>query len=203
MKIYEYKAFPHPRRVRMFLVEKNINAEYVQVDVPAGEHKQEPFISKNPDGAVPFLELDCGTCVSETLSICRYFEEANPNNPLLGITPKEKAVIDMWLRRIDGTLMNTTSSYFHHATDGLGDEGRYRNKDWGQRNLSMLKTGLQDLNAHLTDKDFIVNNSFSLVDITALCALDFALFLEIVSLDEHANVKRWYDSVSGRPSAAA
>lgn len=185
------------------MAEKNINTDYEQVDVPAGEHKEEPLISKNPDGAVPFLELDCGTCISETVSICRYFEKAHPETPLMGTTPKEEALIDMWLRRVDATLMNPTGNYFHHATSGLGEKNRYRNKDWGERNLVTLKSGLADLEKHLTDQNFIANDDFSLVDINALCAIDFALFLEITSLDAYPNVKRWYDATSSRPSAAA
>lgn len=96
MKVYEYNPFPNPRRVRMFLAEKGISdVEFVQVDVPSGEHRTEEFLKKNPSAAVPVLELDDGTCISESFAIGRYFEDAYPEPKLMGTTPKETAVIDM------------------------------------------------------------------------------------------------------------
>ena len=139
MKLYEYKAFPSPRRVRMFLAEKGINIPCEQIDVPAGEHRSPDYLSKNPDGVVPLLELDRGDYISETVAISRHFEENNPQIPLMGTTAEEKAAIEMWQRRVENSLFNTVATYFHHATEGLGEPDRYRNREWGEKAMDCCK----------------------------------------------------------------
>ncbi len=203
MKIYEFKAFSNPRRVRMFLAEKAIDIDYEQIDIPGGDHHKQPFISKNPWAAVPVLELDDGTFISETVAISRYFEELQPEPALMGSTPKEKAVIEMWQRRVESSISNANTNYFHHATDGLGDSGRYRNKQWGEKNAEISFEGFKKLDKQLESNKFVAGVSYSIADITALCAADFALSLKIISLDDFPHVKRWYENVSNRPSAKA
>lgn len=204
MKVYEYNPFPNPRRVRMFLAEKGISdVEFVQVDVPSGEHRTEAFLKKNPSAAVPVLELDDGTCISESFAIGRYFEDAYPEPKLMGTTPKETAVIDMWHRRVEQSLMGSTVTYFHHATEGLGPLELYQNKDWGEKNREMARVGMQQLNEQLATNKYVAGDSYSIADITALCAIDFALFIKTEKLEDYPNIKRWYDDVSNRPSAAA
>lgn len=130
MKIYEFNAFPSPRRVRMFLAEKGINGiPFEEIDVPEGEHRGEAYLAKNPDGTVPTLALDDGSYISETVAICRYFEARHPAPPLMGETPTEKAEIEMWQRRVEQTLFDTVAAYFHHATPGLGTLELYQNKE--------------------------------------------------------------------------
>ena len=105
MKLYEYEAYPSPRRVRMFLAEKGISIPCVQVNVPAGEHRSAEYLSKNPEGVVPLLELDNGEYISETVAISRYFEENHPQTPLMGTTaecgdkPGANDAIEMSSRR--------------------------------------------------------------------------------------------------------
>ncbi|MEM1110377.1 MAG: glutathione S-transferase [Pseudomonadota bacterium] len=203
MKLYEYEAFPHPRRVRMFLAEKGLDVPRVQVDVPAGEHRQPAFLAKNPDGAVPVLELDGGECITETTAISRYFEEVQPKRPLFGESPESKAAIEMWQRRVEQSLMAAVGSYFHHATEGLGDAGRYRNRDWGEKNRETALEGMRSLNEQLAGNTYVAGADFSVADITALCALDFAKALGIVIPEGCDSLRRWYEEVSARPSASA
>ena len=107
MKIYEYQAFPNPRRVRMFLAEKGIDGiTFEQVNVPEGEHRTDAFKAKNPSATVPLLELDDGAYIGETTAISRYFETVHPEPALMGRTAKEQATIDMWQRPVEGGLMN-------------------------------------------------------------------------------------------------
>ena len=96
MKIFETKTAPSPRRVRIFLAEKNIPMEYVQVDIEKGENLSAQIRAKNPVGKIPILQLDDGVCISEAASICRYFEEIQPEPNLMGTSALEKAQIDMW-----------------------------------------------------------------------------------------------------------
>ena len=202
MKLYDYQPFPHPRRVRMFLAEKGISIPVEQVDVMAGEHRSPEYLSKNPEGLVPLLELDNGEFVTETVAISRYFEETQPQPALIGSGPEDKARTEMWHRRVESGLFNALITYFHHATEGLGDE-RYRNKDWGEQNRTIALNTMKKLDARLAESRFIAGDEFTIADITAVCGIDLGNMLEIAIPDELVNLKRWYDDVSQRPSAKA
>jgi len=203
MKLYDYEGFASPRRVRIFLAEKGIEIPRVQVDVPAGELRSAEYLRKNPDGVLPLLELDNGDYISETVAISRYFEENNPQIPLMGTTTKEKVMIEMWQRRVENSLSNTVATYFHHATEGLGESDRYRNKEWGEKNREKAISAMNQLNKQLAENKFVPGDSFSIADITALCAIDFAADVNIPVPDECHHLKRWYSEVSQRQSAAA
>ncbi len=203
MKLYEYEAFPNPRRVRMFLAEKGIDIERVQVDVPAGQHRTSEFLEKNPDAAVPFLELDNGEYISETVAISRYFEELHPEPALMGKTPEESAKIEMWQRKAENSLMQCAATYFHHGTDGLGESDRYRNKEWGEKNRDDIVTAMNKLDKQLATNSFVAGNAFSIADITALCSIDFAKAIGISIPDECTHLQRWYKEISQRDSASA
>ena len=99
MKIYEYKAAPNPRRVRIFLAEKGVAVDYVEVSIDQQEHKTPEFLKKNPFAGLPVLERDDGSYLSETIAICRYFENLYPDPNLLGSSPEEQVQIEMWQRR--------------------------------------------------------------------------------------------------------
>lgn len=204
MKIYEFKAFPGPRRVRMFLAEKSVDdISFEQINVPEGEHREAAFLAKNPSGTVPTLELDDGRHISESVAICRYFEEQNPAFPLMGETPEEKAEIEMWHRRIEQTLYDSIATYFHHGTPGLGALELYQNEEWGEKNLERFLDAMGRLDDRLAEHTFICGEKFSIVDITAFCGLYFASLVNIQIPDAHMNLKRWHADISGRPSAAA
>ena len=121
MKIYETKTAPTPRRVRFFLAEKNIPMDYVQVDIEGGENLSPAMRARNPVAKVPVLELDDGTCINESVSICRYFEELHPEKPLMGTTPLEKAQIDMWQRQVEFGLFMQIGMCFQHSTGYFKD----------------------------------------------------------------------------------
>ena len=205
MKIHEHAALPNPRRVRIFLAEKNLTnkVEFVQLDVFKGEHKTAEFKAKNPTTGVPVLELDNGTYISETMSIMRYFEALYPEISLLGSSAEEIAVIDMWQRRIESTVFGALGNFFHHATNGLGDADRYRNKEWGEKSLENFIKNLDWINSELSEKAYIAGENYSVADITLLCAIDFALFAKVIELSNYPALKNWYQKVSERPSSQA
>ena len=122
MKVYEFEGFPNPARVRVALAEKNLTdqVEFVQIDLLAGEHRAATFLEKNPSGAVPVLELEDGTTISECTAITEYLDHVSGEPTLTGRTPQERAVINMMQRRAEAGVMDTVSAYFHHATPGLG-----------------------------------------------------------------------------------
>jgi glutathione S-transferase len=121
----------------------------------------------------------------------------------MGNQPAEKAHIEMWSRRIEDTILNRALAFFHHATDGLGSLEIYQNKDWGIKNKELLIDGLKKLDEHLADKQFVVGDTFTLVDVTAVCSIDLVSWLEIGIPSEFVNITRWYNYISSRPSLAA
>lgn len=205
MKLYELAMLPNPRRVRIFLAEKGLlnDIELVQVDVLKGEHRTAEFKAKNPTATVPVLELDNGQYISETVSICRYFEALNPGGSLFGETAEEIARTDMWQRRIEGNLLGTLGTYFHQGTDGLGELELYQNKDWGLENFDRFKQGLDWLNSELNTRNYAAGDQYSIADITLLCTLDFALFIQAIEPKNYPAIATWYERVSSRESAKA
>jgi glutathione S-transferase len=203
MKLYDCKGAVNPRRVDIFLAEKGIDIDRVRVDVFKGEHRSEEFRILNPACAVPFLELDDGVVISESAAISRYFEEQKPQPPLMGETPQEQACISMWQRRVEDGLLYAAQHFFHHATPGLGEPDRYRNADWGQANKTRVIETMRWIDRELAARPYIAGEAFTIADITALCAIDFAGNLGIAMPDDCTNLKAWHARVSDRPSAKA
>ena len=202
MKIYETKTAPNPRRVRMFLAEKGIDVDYVQVDIQKGENLSPQMRAKNPLGKIPILELDDGTCIAETDAICTYFEAIQPEPPLMGTTPIEKATISMWQRQVEFAFMMQVGMCFQHTTGYFKDRMTPVPEFGKEAGINAAKY-LNILEHRLGEKEFIAGNAFSIADITALCAMDFARVVKIRMTDEHVNLARWYEAVSNRASAKA
>ncbi|MHA1570344.1 MAG: glutathione S-transferase family protein [Alphaproteobacteria bacterium] len=205
MKVYEFKGFPNPARVRIALAEKGLFNEvtFVQVNLPGGEHKQADFLAKNPSGAVPVLELDDGTLISECSAITEYLDHAVGAPELTGKTAKERAVISMSQRKIEAGLLEALASYFHHATDGLGpDIENYQNKGWGEHQKEVAATTMAWMDGMLAGRDYLAGDRFTVADITAMAGFAFADIVKVDIPDTCANLKNWRDRVTGRPSAA-
>ena len=193
---------PNPRRVRMFLAEKGIDLPETNVDMMKREHKSPEFRAKNSMGQLPALELDDGTCISETVAICRYFEETNPEPPLFGVTPVEKALVDQWIRRVEFAVMMPVGNFWRHAhprTAALLTQF----KDFGQSNAETYKGAQKYLDRELESRDFLVGDSYTMADICLLSTVDFAEWIGLPVEDEFANLKAWRERVKARPSADA
>lgn len=201
MKLYnENMPAPNPRRVRMYLAEKGIDVPLVHIAMMKREHKSPEFRAKNSLGQLPSLELDDGTVISESVSICRYFEALHPEKPLFGRTPLEIAQIDMWLRRIEFVIMTPIGNYWRHAhpyTSKLLTQF----KDFGESNVEAASRSLQWLDRELEGHDYVVGNDFSVADIMMLCSVDFGIYTGLNIPDDCANVKAWHERVSARPSS--
>lgn len=204
MKIYEFARAPNPRRVRIFLAEKGIEGiEFVQMDLSAGDNLSEEFRQKNPYARVPVLELDDGSYLSESVAICRYFEELYPEPALFGTDPMDKAVVEMWNRRMEINLLFPVMMGVRH-TRALFPDRETIFPDWGAENAELSRQAFELLNERLGESEYIAGEQFTIADITALCALDFAklIGLRVAELGlEH--VSHWYQAVSARPSAMA
>jgi glutathione S-transferase len=202
MKIFETRTAPSPRRVRVFLSEKNIPMDYVQLDIEKGENLSPQFKAKNPVGKVPILQLDDGICISEAASICRYFEEIQPEPSLMGTNALEKAQIDMWQRQVEMYLFMQVGMCFQHTT-GYFKDRMTPIKEYGVVAGKNALDFLKILDHRLSESEFIAGETFSIADITALCAIDFARVVKLKIAEEQQNLQHWYQSVSSRPSAKA
>ncbi len=201
MKLYNYKGAPNPRRVQIFLAEKGIEVPLEQVDITTGETRKPPFLEKNPAGSVPVLELDDGTCISESVAICRYFECLHPDPPLFGTTPVEVATIDMWLRRVELNVMSTVGMVWindHPLTAAMFEQ----NKPAAEQGRVRAAMGYKLLDDQLAGNTFIAGEAYTVVDAVALATVDFAVDLVgVLYGDDLVNLKRWHELVSSRPSA--
>lgn len=205
MKIYDYPGFPNPLRVRMALAEKGMTdaVEFIEIDVPNGAHRDEAFLSKNPAGTVPVLELDDGTMLSECTAITEYLDHADGTPVLTGRTPAERGTIHMMQRRAEAGLLDAVATYFHHATPGLGpDIETYQCAEWGTHQRQKAIDGMHYLNEVLSERPWLAGQTFSMADITAYAGLAFADFAEIAIPDDCGHLKDWRSRVAARPSAS-
>ena len=202
MKLYDYKSAPNPRRVRIFLAEKGVEVPMVQIDIPTAENRKAPYVDKNPMGGVPMLELDDGTCIAESVAICRYFEGLHPDPPLMGRDPKDQAVVEMWNRRMELNLALPAMNAFRHTHEFF--KGRIEQvPEFGHSSKRGALQQMEWLDSVLADREFVAGDAFSIADITALVGVDFGRISDIRISDEQKNLKRWHEAVSSRPSAKA
>jgi len=209
MKLYDFKMAPNPRRVRMFAAEKGIDLEIIEVNLGAKEQMADDFKAINPRLAVPALELDDGTVITECIAICRYLDEVQPEPVLFGTGPLGRATVEMWHRRceLEGLqavaegVRNSVEFFAGRAIAGPVDFPQI--PELAERGKARVELFAAMLEERLGESEYIAGDDFTVADIAALIAFDFAKVLKIRVTDETPNLKRWYDAVSARPSAAA
>lgn len=206
MKLYDHPTAPNPRRVRVYLAEKDIDVERVEVDIMALEHKSPEFLEKNLNGQIPVLELDDRECISESVSICRYFEALHPTPPLFGTTAAEIARIDMHLRRIELQLGRAVStSWVNGPVVAKIAAGRFTQIPEAKRQADAATHAYYErLDGELAERAMIAGDAYSIADVTAMCVIDFAAAMVALAPDPRlANLARWRAAVAERPSAQA
>ena len=202
MRLYEYTMAPNPRRVRVFLSEKGIQVPTVQVDIAKAENREPEFLAKNPLGTLPVLELDDGTYLAESMSICRYFEELQPDPPLFGTAARERALVDMWHRRMEIEVFLPIAGCFRNTHDFF--KGRLPQvPEYGEVCKQTTNKRLAWLDDVLADREFIAGDRYTIADITPMVAIDFGRITDIRIQPEQKNLARWHQAVSNRPSARA
>jgi glutathione S-transferase len=193
---------PNPRRVRIFLAEKGIDLPETRVNMMKREHKSPEFRAKNSMGQIPTLELDDGTCISETVAICRYFEETNPEPPLFGRTAVEKALIEQWIRRVEFAVMMPVGNFWRHAHP-LTAALLTQHKDFGESNKETYRGAQKYVDRELEGREFLVGDTYTMADICLLSTVDFAEWIGLPVDDEFENLKAWRERAKARPSAEA
>ena len=211
MKLYDSKLAPNPRRVRIFMAEKGISCETEQIDIIKGENLSEAYLAVNPRGLVPALVLDDGAVLDESVAICRYLEETHPQPPLMGIGALGKARVEARQRHMEFDGLAAAAEAFRNAFPHFASRGLPGTAETVDAIPALVERGkasvlrfYRRLNIDLATSAFIAGDDFTIADITALCALDFAVGAARVAIpDDCANLKRWYATVSARPSAQA
>lgn len=191
------------------MAEKGIEIETVQVDLASGEQFEESFRAINPDCAVPALELDDGTCISEVIAICHYLEAAYPEPALLGKTDEEKAKTLMWNTKVEQQGLAAVADSFRNSAKGL--KGRAvtglvaypQIPELAARGRGRVEQFFQRLDRQLSETEFVAGDSYSIADISAMVVVDFSAWIKMPLPVELSNAQRWYESVSSRPSASA
>jgi glutathione S-transferase len=209
LRFYDCTTAPSPRRVRIFLAEKGVVVPTTQINLRAGEQLTAAFRAINPDATVPVLVLDDGTRIADIIAICRYFEEVQPNPPLMGRDATDKAVVEMWQRWSEREGFYAVMDAFRNATPGLKGRALPGPDDYEQipalaeRGRMRVARFLERMNARLAESDFVAGPRYTVADITALVSIDFAGWIKLKPQEEHPHLKRWYEAVSSRPSAKA
>ena len=201
MKLYDGGRAPNPRRVTVFLAEKGIEVEKVPVDMGQLGHKSEEVTRLNPLQRLPVLELDDGTAISETVAICRYFEELHPEPPLMGTDAKDKAIVEMWNRRVELIFLGAVANAFRHTHPAMKEWEVPQLPEWGEINRPKALKFLEMLDKELADREFIAGDRYTIADITGMIGMDFMKPAKIERPENLKNVMRWYQAVSSRPSA--
>lgn len=203
MKLYDTPLAPNPRRVRWFMAEKGVDdIEVVTVNLFEAQHKTPEYLAKAGLPNVPMLEMDDGTCVTESVAICRYIEARYPEPNLFGRTPEEAAVIEMWLRRVEMMLATPLMIGVRHTHPAMGAlEAQV--PVIGEHNLAGATRALKVLDRQLAGRDWIAADRLTIVDIVAFVGLDFGRMIKFRVPDDLTHVARWADAMRARPAAAA
>jgi glutathione S-transferase len=205
MKLYTSAFAPNPRRVSMFIAEKGIaGIENVMIDLAANEHKSAAFVARNPLAKVPALELDDGRVLCETRAICTYLEGLHPAPNLMGEGFEERAFIEMADRRMEMHLFLQIANCVRHTHPGLAMLEQPQFGDFGKSQGEKSRDAVRWLDGVLAGQDYVAGERFTIADITAFCALEFArgLMKFRPGAEGFAHVQAWRDRIAERPSAA-
>ncbi|MBJ7412970.1 MAG: glutathione S-transferase [Phenylobacterium sp.] len=203
MKLYDTPLAPNPRRVRWVMAEKGIaDIEVITLNLMEGQHRTPDYLAKAGLANVPMLEMDDGTCVTESVAICRYLESRYPEPNLFGRTPEEGAVIEMWLRRVEMMIATPLMIGVRHTHPAMGALEQQA-PAVGEHSLQGATRALKVLDRQLEGRDWIAADRLTIADIVAFTALDFGRMIKFRPPEELRNLARWADAMRARPAAKA
>ena len=203
MKLYDNKMANSPRKVRMFLAEKNItNVEMVEINMMEGEHKTPEYRAIAPNSRIPALQLDDGTVIMESTAICRYLESLHPEPNLFGESPIEIASIEMWQARIFNELMIPLAMGFRHLHPAMSAL-ETQNKEYGETQKNIGIKSLKYFNSILSESEFVAGDRYTFADIQMITTTDFFIALNLLNLDDYPEIERHTKLMSQRESFTA
>lgn len=200
MLLYTTARAPNPRRVEIFLREKSIVLPSKHIDIGRLEHRSEDYGKINPLQQMPSLELDDGTILTESIAICRYFEELHPEPALFGVGARERAEIEMWQRRLEMGLLLPVAAVFRHSHPFMAKVEVPQIAEWAATNRPRVERFLAHFNAMLADRPFVAGQRFSVADITGIVAVEFMRPARIALDPALTHVHRWFGEMGRRPS---
>jgi len=202
VRLYVEDLAPNARRVKMFLAEKALEIPQTTIDVQRGENKTPSFLAKNPWGQVPVLELDDGTCISESIAICRYLDETHGGVSLFGTSARERSEIEMWQRRAELGLFIPAVEYGHH-TSPYFRAAMTQIPEWAAHCEARLVETWRIFDSELAGRGTLAPRGYSIADVTAFAGVEVAAVWGLRIPPERKNLRAWHDRIGARPSAAA
>jgi glutathione S-transferase len=200
MKLYSSKFAPNPRKVLIYLKEKNISdIEIIDLDLGKLEHKTPEYRAIAPNSRVPALQLDDGTVILETTAMCRYLECLYPEPNMFGESPIEIASIEMWYSRVSFELMMPLMHGFRHTHPHMSAMEN-QNEEYG---LAQRKLGIKELENYDTiiqSREFIAGDRFTYADLQMVTSLQFLVRLNKLNIEDYGNLNEYIIQVSSRPS---
>jgi glutathione S-transferase len=205
MKLYQSPMAPNPDRVVFFLRAKGkLDAvEMVDVSIMKQEHKTPEYREVSPYSQVPTLVLDDGTAITESRAICTYLEGIFPEPNLMGNDPKEKALIEMWDRRIELMFFIQFAGWFRNAHPMMAPLEVPQSAEAAAKGEKAARTMAKRLDAHLAGKDFVAADRFSIADITLYITVGFCRVMKWEPHKEFENLGRWHAAMTERGFAKA
>ena len=203
MKLYN-SIGPNPQVVRMFLAELGQELEMIEVDLMAGENRQEDHLKRNPSGQMPALELDNGDFISEVTVICEYLDENQGNTDLVGKSAEDRAETKMWTRRIDLQIVEPLTNGFRYSEGLELFKTRMRVIPEAAEGLKLIaQEKILWLDSLMEGKEFVCGDRFTLADVMLFCFLNFGATVGQTINPEAKNITAWFEKVKERPSASA
>ncbi len=203
MLLYHDPRAPNPRRVRIFLAEKNVAYDTIEVLISASAHQTPEFRRKNPLALLPVLEFPDGRILRESMAICRYIEELYPEPNLFGADAWERAQIEMWNRHAELELLWPISQVFRNTNKFW--VGKIKQApEFGEIMRELIAGRFDWLEGELSQRPYLAGQRFTVADITALCAIDFGKVASIrIDAATHPHLASWHQRVTERPSTKA
>ena len=202
MKIYDFVGAPNPKKLRVYLTEKGLRIPLEQINIVTGDNRKAEFLKKNPLGGLPVLELDDGSCLTESLAIMEYLDEVNPAPPMIGTNPRERARVRELERIAELVVMGPIAQYFQNTHPFMA--GRLKQSpDAAENAKARLRVGLKTLDDAIGGRPFVAGERPSIADCTLFAAIEFAEFAQAPIDPGCKNVARWFEGFKKRPSAAA
>ena len=207
--LYDCATAPSPRRARILLAEKGVAYETIQVDLRSGEHLGEAYRKINPQCTVPALRTEEGLVLTDNAGITAYLEARFPEPPLLGTTPAEKAEIASWNWRVEFEGLLAIAEAMRNSAPAMANRALTGPVNYAQipelarRGLARVEQFFVTLNERLAGRDHVATDRFSIADITAVVAVDFARVVKVKPGEQHPNLRRWREALAERPSLSS
>jgi glutathione S-transferase len=198
MKLYVFPFAPNPRKTITYVKEKGLKLDLVPVNLAAGEHKRPEFLAKNPFGALPVLELDDGSFLTESLAIIEFLEEKHPQPPMIGTSPLERAHVRELERIIELSVLGRVARVFRNSHPMFASSQIPKVAEQARGELPAV---LEILDKRIGRNPFAAGDKPTIADCTLLATFEFAKAIDLDLAAGHPNLVRWYDAFSMRPSA--